>query len=127
MADPARGSKARSSLCQTPPGPQPSFFELPSALEARIEAQASFIWSQACTGKFVWPIPDKAQETHPPHSRADANYLGTADTLIAPAYAQQFADRITNARVELVQHAGHLPHLEQPDEVSRLVSGFLRE
>lgn len=35
------------------------FLELPSETGARIEAQASFIWSQACTGKFVWPIPDR--------------------------------------------------------------------
>ena len=35
------------------------FFELPADAAARIEAQADFIWSQACTGKFVWPIPDK--------------------------------------------------------------------
>ena len=35
------------------------FFEPPADPAAGVEAQAGFIWSQACTGKFVQPIPDK--------------------------------------------------------------------
>jgi len=50
---------------------------------------------------------------------------GNADQLIAPAYAQEFAQRIAGARVELIDRAGHMPHLEQPDEVARLVRDFL--
>jgi len=46
FADPAGGAAER-------------FLELPAEPGARAEAQAGFIWSQACTGKFVWPIPDK--------------------------------------------------------------------
>jgi pimeloyl-ACP methyl ester carboxylesterase len=45
--------------------------------------------------------------------------------VIAPAYAEEFAQRIGDARVELIDHAGHLPHLEQPEEVARLVRDFL--
>ena len=102
------------------------FFELPSAAEARVEAQAGFIWAQACTGKFVWPIPDRGLKKRI-HRIATPTLIiwGTADRVIAPAYAQDFADRIRNGRIELINHAGHLPHLEQPDEVSQLVSGFL--
>ena len=40
------------------------FFTLPDERQARAEAQAGFIWSQACTGKFVWPILDKGLKKH---------------------------------------------------------------
>jgi pimeloyl-ACP methyl ester carboxylesterase len=102
------------------------FFELPSDAEARVDAQASFIWSQACIGKFVWPIPDRGLKKRIHRIRAVTLVIwGTADNVIAPAYAQEFADRISNARVELINEAGHLPHLERPQEVAQLVSGFL--
>ncbi len=45
--------------------------------------------------------------------------------MIASDYAKEFAQRIAGARVELIDHAGHLPHLEQPDQVARLVRDFL--
>jgi pimeloyl-ACP methyl ester carboxylesterase len=50
---------------------------------------------------------------------------GKADRIIAPAYAQEFARRIAGARVELIDKAGHLPHLEQPDAVVQAVHKFL--
>ena len=102
------------------------FFELPSDLAARVEAQAGLIWSQACTGKFVWPIPDKGLKKRI-HRIAVPTLIiwGNVDQLIAPAYAHEFAQRISGARIELIDHAGHLPHLEQPAEVARLVRDFL--
>jgi pimeloyl-ACP methyl ester carboxylesterase len=84
------------------------------------------VWSQACTGKFVWPIADRgfARRAH----RISAPTLivwGKSDQIIAPAYAQEFAKRIAGARVELIERAGHLPHLEQGDAVITAVRGFL--
>jgi pimeloyl-ACP methyl ester carboxylesterase len=99
------------------------FFALPADPAARVEAQAAFIWSQACTGKFV---PDKGLKKRI-HRIAVPTLIiwGSADRVIAPAYAHEFAQRIAGARVELIDHAGHLPHLEQPEEVARLVRDFL--
>ena len=51
---------------------------------------------------------------------------GKADRIIVPAYAQEFAERMADARVELIDKAGHLPHLEQPETVTKAVQGFLR-
>ena len=104
------------------------FFALPADPAARVEAQAGFIWSQACTGKFVWPIPDKGLKKRIHRIAAPTLIIwGNADRVIAPAYAQEFAQRIAGARVELIDHAGHLPHLEQPSEVARLVRDFLED
>lgn len=104
------------------------FFRLPDDRDARAEAQADVTWSLACTGKFVWPIPDRGLKKRIHRIQAPTLLLwGQADGLIAPAYAQDFAAHIAGARVELLPAAGHLPHLEQPDRVAALVQAFLRE
>jgi pimeloyl-ACP methyl ester carboxylesterase len=103
------------------------FFQAPEDADARVDSLASFIWSQACTGKFVWPIPDRglARRIH----RVSAPTLivwGTRDGVIDPSYAEEFASRIAGARVERIDGAGHLPHLEQTEAVARLVSEFVQ-
>jgi len=52
---------------------------------------------------------------------------GAADRIIAPAYADEFARRITNSRVAMIEAAGHLPHLEKPQDVARLALEFLAD
>ena len=102
------------------------FFHLPDDREARGEAQIAHVWSQACTGKFVWPIPDKGLKKHIHRIAAPTLIVwGKQDGVISPAYGDEFARRIGGARVELVDRAGHLPHLEQPETVARLVQEFL--
>jgi pimeloyl-ACP methyl ester carboxylesterase len=102
------------------------FFALPADPEGRVAAQAAFVWAQACTGKFVWPIPDKGLNKRIHRIAAPTLVLwGGADGIIAPAYADDFAQRIAGARVEVIADAGHLPQVEQPQETARLVREFL--
>jgi pimeloyl-ACP methyl ester carboxylesterase len=102
------------------------FFGLPSEAAARIDAQVGFVWSQACTGKFVWPIPDKGLKKHIHRITAPTLIVwGNADGVIAPAYAREFARRIAQSRVVVIDAAGHLPHLEQPQNVAGVVRDFL--
>lgn len=103
-----------------------NFFAMPKDDDARIDSQVAFVWSQACTGKFVWPIPDKGLKKHI-HRVAMPTLIvwGNADGIIAPDYAQEFAKRIVASRVAMVDGAGHLPHLEQADAVVRSVREFL--
>jgi pimeloyl-ACP methyl ester carboxylesterase len=102
------------------------FATVPDEPEARADALASFIWSQACTGKFVWPIPDKGLKRRIHRISAPTLVIwGTRDGVIAEAYADEFASRIPGARIERIQGAGHLPHLEQPDTVAPLVTAFV--
>jgi pimeloyl-ACP methyl ester carboxylesterase len=121
-------SKARRSLLFADPDSEVAkhFFDAPADAVDRVEILAQFIWSQACTGKFVWPIADRgfAQRSH----RIAAPTLiiwGAADRIIAPVYAREFAKKISGARVEMIARAGHLPQLEQPDAVLKALSGFL--
>jgi pimeloyl-ACP methyl ester carboxylesterase len=117
----------RSALFADPNGDAAQcFFGFPSEPKARVAAQVDFVWAQACTGKFVWPIPDKGLKKHTHRIAAPTLILwGKSDGIIAPAYAEEFARRIKNSKIELIDGAGHLPHLEAPDIVANLVRGFL--
>jgi pimeloyl-ACP methyl ester carboxylesterase len=78
------------------------------------------------TGKFLWPIPDKGLRKRIHRVQTPTLVVwGKEDRLVPPVYAEEFARRIAGARVEIVDQAGHAPHLEQPDAVARLVRDFL--
>jgi pimeloyl-ACP methyl ester carboxylesterase len=49
---------------------------------------------------------------------------GAADRIAAPDYGRAYAAAIPGARFELVDRAGHFPHLEQPDLFARRVLAF---
>jgi pimeloyl-ACP methyl ester carboxylesterase len=117
----------RPSLFADPEGEAARrFFDVPSDAAERIDTLAQFIWAQACSGKFVWPIADRGFKNRAHRIAAPTLIVwGKADRIIAPAYAQEFAGRIAGARVELIDQAGHLPHLEQPEAVAKAVRAFL--
>jgi pimeloyl-ACP methyl ester carboxylesterase len=102
------------------------FFDVPSDPDERVDTLAKFVWAQACTGKFVWPIADRGFKNRIHRVAAPTLIVwGKADGIIAPAYAQEFAKPIVGARVELIDKAGHLPHLENSAAVGKIVSDFL--
>ena len=102
------------------------FFGTPDDPAERVDVLAQSLWSQACTGKFVWPVPDRGLKGRAHRIAAPTLIVwGNADRIIAPAYAQEFAARIAGARIALIDRAGHLPQLEQPDAVAKAVLGFL--
>lgn len=121
-------SERRPSLFADPDGAAAAtFFAVPKDPAERIEALAQMIWAQACTGKFVWPIPDRGLKQRMHRIAAPTLVVwGKADRIIAPDYAQEFATRIAGAQVALIDRAGHLSHLEQPDAVAKAVQAFLR-
>jgi pimeloyl-ACP methyl ester carboxylesterase len=117
----------RPSLFADPDGEAAQrFFGTPSDPAERVDVLAQFIWAQACTGKFVWPVPDRGLKNRAHRIAAPALVVwGKEDRIIAPAYAQEFAKRIAGARIAMIDKAGHLPHLEQTDAVVKAVRGFL--
>lgn len=51
---------------------------------------------------------------------------GEADHMVPRAISDTYANRIPNARpLAVVENAGHAAHLEEPDQVAKLVSDFL--
>lgn len=122
-----RDDERRPSLFADPQGAAAqAFFAVPSDANERAAVLAPFVWAQACTGKFVWPVPDRGLKNRI-HRVAAATLLiwGDSDRIIAPAYAEEFAERINGARVKLIAKAGHLPHLEQSEAVAKAVLDFV--
>jgi pimeloyl-ACP methyl ester carboxylesterase len=50
---------------------------------------------------------------------------GEDDALISSVYAKEFADRIANARIEIIKDCGHVPQVERLDVLKPLVAKFL--
>ncbi len=96
--------------------------------DAQMDMQIQLMWSLACSGKFVWPIPDRGLSKRIHRIQAPTLIIwGKQDGIAPPIYADEFAQRIANARVELIDNAGHLPQLEQLESVSALIERFLNE
>jgi pimeloyl-ACP methyl ester carboxylesterase len=123
LSDAAR----KSALFAAPDGEAARrFFAVPADPEARVEALAQFIWAQACTGKFVWPVADRGLSRRIHRIAAPTLIVwGNADGIIAPLYADEFAKRIPGATVEVIAQAGHLPQLEQEERVVAAIGKFL--
>jgi 3-oxoadipate enol-lactonase len=53
--------------------------------------------------------------------------VGGEDTLTPPATSRELARRIPGARMTVIEGAGHLSNIEQPEAFNRAVLGFLME
>src|SRR6266849_4360005 len=51
--------------------------------------------------------------------------VGEQDTLTPPTLAQEYVAQIPGAQLVVIQHAGHLSNLEQPEAFLQAVRGFL--
>jgi pimeloyl-ACP methyl ester carboxylesterase len=103
-----------------------AMFAPPSDPAAAVTAASSRVWALACTGKFVWPIPDKGLHKRLHRIQAPTLILwGEDDALVPVGYARQFEAAIATSRVEIVPNAGHIPQVEQMEATLALVRGFL--
>lgn len=106
--------------------PVRDFLSVPSDPDEFATAQADTIWALGSTGKFIWPIPDKGLSRRMHRITAPTLIVwGREDAVISSVYAQEFADRIADSRVEIVDGAGHVPQWEQLDAVRPIVEEFL--
>ena len=77
--------------------------------------------------KFLFPIPENGLERRLFRITAPTLVVwGAGDRLIAPRYAELFAERIGNAQVATIAGAGHLIGLEQPAAYADVLLRFLR-
>jgi pimeloyl-ACP methyl ester carboxylesterase len=103
-----------------------AFLAMPDDPEIALAATAGLIWSFGCTGKFVWPIPDRglSKRLH----RIDAPTLvvwGQQDRLISASYAEDFAARVPDCRSVIIPDCGHVPQVEKLTETTAAVDAFL--
>ncbi|CAL9214905.1 unnamed protein product, partial [Arabidopsis halleri] len=52
---------------------------------------------------------------------------GEDDQIISNKLAWRLHGELSNARVEQISNCGHLPHVEKPASVAKLIAGFVRE
>jgi pimeloyl-ACP methyl ester carboxylesterase len=76
--------------------------------------------------QFIWPLPDKGLSKRLYRVKAPTLLVwGAQDRLVDPAYGDAFAAAIDGARLEVIDGAGHLPQLEQPERTVSLITEFL--
>jgi pimeloyl-ACP methyl ester carboxylesterase len=107
--------EAARAMATLPPDPAPAATIL-----------SNFVWTLGCTGKFVWPIPDKGLRQRL-HRMTTPTLIvwGADDALIPAAYAKEFSTAIAGSRVEIVRDSGHIPQEEQMETTLAIVRGFL--
>ncbi len=87
---------------------------------------ADLVWALGATGKFVWPIPDKGLKKRLHRIKAPTMIVwGEDDALISPVYAQEFATRIVNSKIEIIKDCGHVPQVERLEVLGPIVKKFL--
>lgn len=100
---------------------------VPLEFKEQNEQTIRLIVNIGATTKFFWPIPDKGLKKRIHRIKAPTLLIwGKSDGVVPPVYAEEFARRIPGARVELLDGAGHLPHLERMDAFVPLVVEFCR-
>jgi pimeloyl-ACP methyl ester carboxylesterase len=95
-------------------------------VEGDVERLVTLAQAMTTVAKFLWPIPDRGLRTRLYRISAPALVVfGERDAFVPPSYAEDWAEGLPAGRSALVEGAGHMLHLERPDEVVRLVDEFL--
>jgi pimeloyl-ACP methyl ester carboxylesterase len=80
----------------------------------------------ASTSHFIHPIPERGLKRRLRRIKAETLIIwGAQDALTPPVYAGDFQKLIPNARVQMIENAGHVPQIEQRDQVSSHLIRFL--
>jgi pimeloyl-ACP methyl ester carboxylesterase len=114
-------------LFADPTGPAAqATFAMPPDPEMAIAIQAGIVWAMGCTGKFVWPIPDRGLRKRLHRISAPTLVVwGEHDKLISASYADEFGAAIADSRVEIVSGSGHIPQVEATEATLGIVREFL--
>jgi len=91
------------------------------------EAEDALLKNKMVTAKLTWQ-----PRLHDPHlakwlHRIDVPVLivwGANDQILPPEYAAEWRRLIPGAQSAILQDCGHLPHLEKPEELARMVTDF---
>jgi len=77
--------------------------------------------------KFLFPIPERGLERRLFRITAPTLVVwGAGDRMVAPLYARIFAEKMPHARVCMIERAGHLIGLEQPEAYARALIAWGR-
>lgn len=75
--------------------------------------------------KILFPVPERGLSERLYRIKAKTLLIwGASDKLIPPVYGEAFKKAIKGAQLTLIPKAGHLPNLEQPDELVSALAQF---
>lgn len=86
--------------------------------------------NQAAAARFGWNPRFHNPDLHKWLCRVRVPTLiawGQGDGIIPPQYAAEWQRLVPHARVVPIEHAGHLPHVEQPEAFLGAMQAFLQE
>lgn len=99
---------------------------MPDDLEEKVSFIIERMTISAAAAKFLWPIPDRGLKRRLHRVKAPTLMLwGKQDRLIPVAYAEDFKRGIPDARIEIIDRAGHMVQLEQMEQSLKIIGGFL--
>jgi len=94
--------------------------------EPDIEALMPMMRGLTALAKFMWPIPDRGLSRRLGRIRVPTLLLwGEQDALVPARYAEDFAAGIAETSTVIVQGAGHLPTVENPEPTLAAITAFL--
>ena len=106
----------------------PFYFAHPGATEARFAARISKLPMSAAAFRHFEESERATFNLRPLLTRIRARVLvvvGAQDPVLGPASAREVADGIADARLEIIEDAGHFPWIEQPERFEHVVADFL--
>lgn len=81
----------------------------------------------AAVNHFIWPIPDRDLRRRLYRVAAPTLVLwGRDDRFVPLVYATEFSQALRNAKVCVIDNAGHFPQMEQSRETASQTLAFLR-
>jgi pimeloyl-ACP methyl ester carboxylesterase len=101
---------------------------LPDDPEVARAITAGMVWAFGCTGKFVWPLPDRGLRSRLHRITAPVLLLwGREDRLAPVAYTEDWAELVNDIRVVILDDCGHIPQVEKLGETAAAVDAFLAQ
>jgi len=105
-----------SPIAASMPTPDPTD---PDSLFRASQTMASIL-------QFIWPLPDHGLSKRLYRLKAPTLLVwGKQDKLVHPAYGDDFKAQIADARLELIDGAGHVPQLEQAERTIGIIPDFV--
>jgi 3-oxoadipate enol-lactonase len=105
------------------------FFEDEQAVEFAVEFALDYPYQQTLTGfkgQLEACIGFKSTERLKSIRHETLVLSGEDDILITPKESEMLRDKIPNSKTSIVSGAGHTPHVENREEFSKKILGFLR-
>jgi pimeloyl-ACP methyl ester carboxylesterase len=115
----------RADLFSDPSSPM-AFQSVPEEFASR-DAEMSYWQGLSAGGKLLWGLPYDPKLAKRLHRITMPTLVvwGEDDRMVHPRYGDMFIGEIPGARKVVLQGCGHMPHMERPDELARVVSQFL--